>query len=120
MADDNHDIAIGDIVAAMLSEKHSLSAEDLSAFESLFDGPDVDDAALREYLQTIWKIVVAIIDHRWKTAASSPSVGACGQKSQNGNGGQIEADNMLQLKDEKLSKTYKRAADEERLSRGAA
>lgn len=120
MADDNHDIAIGDIIAAMLSEKHPLSAEDLKAFETLLDGPDVDDAARLEYLQVIWSIVVGIIDHRWKTTATTSDAGACGQKSQKGNSEQIEADNMLQSKNGKLSKSYKQASGKEQLSRGAA
>lgn len=119
MADENHDVAIGDILAAMLSEQHALSAEDLQTFESLCDGPDVDDATRREYLQIIWNIVVGIIDHKWSVAANS-SARACGQKLKKDNGDEIGTNDMLQLEDRKLSKTYKHAAGKNRLSRGAA
>jgi len=57
-----------DIVAAILSEQHSLSTEQLMAFEALLDAPDIDAGSAQELLQTIWNIVVCIIDYKWEQA----------------------------------------------------
>lgn len=76
--------AIDEIVAAILSKDHSLSAEQLMAFETLLDAPDVDHGEKQELLQTLWNLVVSIIDHQWKQANASGAGGlnACGSIAQ--------------------------------------
>lgn len=111
---DNHDIRVEDIVAAILSDKHALSAEDLKAFEKLLDDRNASKADTQEYLQIIWNIVVGIIDHKWdymrRSDLSSAPKNSCGQKRKDASPSGIEDQNMLNSEDQKLSQTYKKAA----------
>lgn len=71
---------VEEIVAAILSKDHALSAEQLLAFEALLDDPESSDADKQALLQTIWNVVVCIIDHQWAQAQArgSASANACG------------------------------------------
>ena len=119
MADGNHDIGIEDIIAAMLSEKHALSAEDLKAFEVLLNNPDLDAAKRQAFLQTIWNTVVGIIDFTWKMAAMMSTKDSCGQQSKGNAEGKIEPRNMLYSQDNKLLETHRKAAENEKQAQDA-
>jgi len=59
---------VEDIVAAIISKQHTLSAEQLTAFETLLDAPDADPQEREELLQAIWNVVVCFIDFQWEKA----------------------------------------------------
>lgn len=71
---------VQEIVAAILGNEHSLSAEQLIAFESLLEDPETDRETKQALLQTIWDVVVCIIDHQWEYARMRGLSGAnaCG------------------------------------------
>lgn len=102
------------LVAAILDKQHPLSAEDLSIFEGLINDPELDPEQRQEFLQTIWNIVVCIIDYQWDNAARTgdPELNRCESEincTENlRNGG---AD-MVQLEDDELSRKHNEAAQE--------
>jgi len=107
----NDDIlSIEKLIAAMLSDKHSLSAEELVAFEGLLDEPDMDADTQKELLQALWNIIVCIIDYQWEIASRSTSTDCCGSKPEDDNDSGIGASDMIEYQDHTLSQTHSQAA----------
>lgn len=102
------------LVAAILDKKHPLSAEDLSIFESLIDDPELDPVQREEFLQTVWNIVVCIIDYQWDNAArtSDPVINPCESETNCTESLPLRGANVVQSKDEELSRKHNEAAQE--------
>ncbi|MCJ2187902.1 hypothetical protein [Novosphingobium beihaiensis] len=58
------------IVAAILSDNHRLNAEELRSFEDVLNEPGMSADQRQEFLQTLWNVVVGIIDFRWECMRS--------------------------------------------------
>ncbi len=107
---DDDILSVESIVAAMLSDKHNLSAEELAAFEELLDAPDVDPATRRELLQTLWNIVVCLIDYQWDKTACLASQNSCGSIPCGINDLISETDDVIKSADHDLTHNHKEAA----------
>lgn len=102
------------LVASILDKKHTLSAEDLSVFEGLIDDPELDPAQRQEFLETIWNIVVCIIDYQWDNAARAvdQEISPCESEINCTESLPLRGANMVQSKDEELSRKHNEAAQE--------
>lgn len=107
---DDDILSVESIVAAMLSDKYNLSAEELSAFEELLDAPDIDPAKRYELLQTLWNIVVCLIDYQWDNAVCLASQNSCGSMPCGENGLISETGDVIKSTDHDLTHNHKEAA----------
>ena len=101
------------LIAAILSNKHTLSAEDLAVFEELLYDPDCDPEQRAEFLQTIWTIVVSIIDHTWDNALFHPRKTAgktCGSFADSAGKSACGAGHLVSSGDEELLHKHNMAA----------
>ena len=101
-------IQLNDIIAAILGDQQSLTDEELKAFEDLFSDPSIDPARREEFFQTLWAIVVSIIDCRWETASSPAENKICVKREPSLN---ECAPDVLDFEDSELSKIYEKAVN---------
>lgn len=109
--DDVGEIELGDIVAASLGHGDILSAEGLSEFDHLLEASDLSEAEQQEFLQSIWNIIVSLIDHAWGDHPIQNALKASGKLVEIDSECDIRGDNMVQLKDNNLTKKYKKTAE---------
>ncbi len=101
-------IKLNDIIAAILGDQQSLTDEELKAFEDLFNDPSLDPAKREEFFQTLWAIVVSIIDCRWESPSNPVEKNICVKHDPSLNDC---APNMLDFEDSELSKIYENAVN---------
>jgi len=101
-------IKLNDIIAAILGDQQSLTDDELKAFEDLFNDPSLDPAGREEFFQTLWAIVVSIIDCRWESASRPVENNICVKHDPSFNAGDP---NMLDFEDSELSKIYEKAVN---------
>jgi len=108
------------VVAAILSEKHALSAEQLTAFEALLDAPEMDSEKRQELLQAIWNIVVCLIDYQWKYAgtAATDREEACGSIHGAGNQAAEDGDNQVEWSQSDFGRKHNEASVKELRQKG--
>ncbi len=107
---DDDILRVESIVAAMLSDKYNLSAEELAAFEELLDAPDIDPTKRHELLQTLWNIAVCLIDYQWENAATSMPPNSCGSISYERGGAASGSDDVVRSLDQDLNQDEHEAA----------
>lgn len=93
------------IVAAILDKNTTMSAEDLAALEELLDDPELEPAQRKAALETIWNVVVSIIDYQWEAARHSRSSVACGSIGSSFNNPSHAASEMVSSSDNETSKS---------------
>lgn len=101
-----NDLSVEQIIAAILDQKNTLSPEDLEHFDALLDAPDVTEEQRRELLQTLWNIVVAVIDFKWQVQGTHLTDTPCGKVSQSQTERPNTDKNMVEWKDRKLTDTH--------------
>lgn len=105
-------LSVESIVAAMLSDKYNLSAEELAAFEELLNAPDVDPIKRHELLQRLWNIAVCLIDYQWENAALAVPQNSCGSISYGKGENPSDTPDMVESTDHTLTHNHNEAADE--------
>lgn len=108
LLNDANEPPIEALVTAILDKQHPLSAEDLSVFEGLIDDPELDPAQRQEFLQTIWNIVVCIIDYQWDKAPHN----LCGSIENDANKITAGSEDMVKCSDHDLTQNHNEAAAE--------
>lgn len=103
--------AVEDLVSAILGNKNVLSPEDLKAFDALLNVPHIDAPQRRELLQTLWNIVVSIIDFRWHYSPDEQTYQACGQKANTAKSKTLPSSSVLSSQDTDILEIYNNAAD---------
>lgn len=114
-ASEDETLSVEKIIAAILSDKHSLSAEELMVFENVLDAPDMDAESRQELLQAIWNIVVTLIDRECERHFRTARENQCGKVSENQIDNASDVPAMVSSKGMKLAKRQNAvAADRQR------
>ncbi len=103
-------LSVESIVAAMLSDKYNLSAEELAAFDELLNAPDVDPVKRQELLQRLWNIVVCLIDYQWENAAFPVPENSCGSIAYGEAESPTETSDVVESSDQALTQNHNEVA----------
>ena len=111
--------SIEKIVAAILGDNHAMSTEQLSEFEDLLDAPDMDAGKRQELLQTLWNIVVCIIDFQWDVAPCKDASISCESNTKRPDPQPSERPDMVEWGPSDCGKIYNEAAADKPRRKGS-
>lgn len=113
LASDDDEELIKRLIAAIISDRYTLSAEDLRKFDVLLDDPDSDPEEREACLQEIGNIVMCIIDLQWDQALSKAGQKACGSLQKDDPQSPSAPHDMVQYDNNTASPEHQEAADQE-------
>lgn len=99
-----------DIVAAALGHCEPLNEQDIEEFDQFLEGSELSAQEREEFLQSVWNIVVAIIDFSFGDHPIQHALNTVEKSTKIDSECDIQSSFMVQSKDRTLTEKYNKAA----------